>query len=101
MRMKKEPKLQPRHIGRRFDWARKQLERGAAVSRKTVFSENKRFSSDGPDGLNSYWHDLRGERRWQKKRQNGCGGLCFSQTGTGKLVFVDNKINSVRYTEVL
>lgn len=105
VRMRKAPNLTPRHIANRFKWARLQLDRGAAVWRKTVFSDEKRFSLDGPDGLKSYWHDLRTERRWQRKRQNGGGGCmvwgCFSAKGIGKLVFVDNKIDSVRYTEVL
>lgn len=105
VRMRRAPNLTPLHVQNRLAWARRQLANGASIWRRTVFSDEKRFSLDGPDGADSDWHYLRHERRMQGRRQQGGGGLmvwgCFSYRGKGKLVFVDNKIDSVRYTEVL
>ena len=99
------PNLHPRHVTARYAWARHQLERGAGVWKWTIFSDEKRFSLDGPDMLASYWRDRRGGYRWQPRRQQGGGGLmvwgCFSYRGKGKLVVVENNMDAKRYTDVL
>lgn len=70
-----------------------------------IFSDESRFSLDGPNARVSYWADTRVARRWQGKRQKG-GGICmiwaaFSLIGKTSLVFVTGSINSVGYTELL
>ena len=40
-----------------------------------VFSDEKRFNLDGPDGFSTYWHDLRKEEVVLSRRQNGGGGI--------------------------
>jgi hypothetical protein len=45
----------------RTDWA------------SVIFSDEKKFNLDGPDGLKYYWHDLREENESFFSRQNGGG----------------------------
>ena len=40
---------------------------------KVVFSNEKKFNFDGPDGLNYYWHDLKKEPKFNYSR-NFVGG---------------------------
>ncbi len=104
VRKRRAPNLKPRHIHARFAWAGSQLERGASVWRRTVYSHEKRFSLDGPDGLASYWHDVNRQRLWQCRRQQGGVGFivwgCFSFKGKGNLNKVANKVNAERYISV-
>ncbi len=40
-----------------------------------VFSDEKKFNLDGPDGFSMYWHDLRKEEKYFSTCQNGGRGL--------------------------
>jgi len=103
--MKKRPRLSAAHRARRLEWARTQLIGNPVWWLRTVFSDEKRFCLDGPDGYRSYWADTRIPRRTFHKRQNGGGGVmvwgCFSARGKPELHFIRGRLNSVRYTEIL
>ena len=43
--------------------------------RDVIFSDEKRFNLDGPDGFGHYWHDLRKELQYFSKRQQGGGSV--------------------------
>ena len=59
----------PRHEVAREAWARQKVTWNPADWRNVVWSDEKKFNLDGPDGFAYYWHDLRTERRIFSKRQ--------------------------------
>ncbi|CAK9796279.1 Transposable element Tc3 transposase [Anthophora plagiata] len=73
--------------------------------RNTIFSDEKKFNLDGPDGYNSYWRDLRKEPRYFAKRNFGGGSLmvwgAFHTNGMLKLAFPSKKMNSDEYISIL
>lgn len=40
-------------------------------TKKIIFSDEKEFNLDGPDGVACYWHDLRAEERMLSTRHQG------------------------------
>ena len=70
-----------------------------------IFSDEKRFCLDGPDGYNYYWWDKRTEPRVVNKRMQGGGGImiwgAFSSFGTVELALIRGRMNSRRYQEIL
>ena len=70
-----------------------------------IFSDEKKFNLDGPDGWMGYWHDLRKEPEVFSRRQNGGGSVmvwaAFSWEGVSKLVFVRGKQASPDYIRTL
>jgi len=106
-RIRKAPALTREHKDARLAWSRAHVHRGPSGWKNTIFSDEKRWSLDGPDGLGSYWRDMRSgdEKRWVGKRQQGGGSVmvwgAFSSRGKSPLIFVTNTINATRYIEVL
>lgn len=70
-----------------------------------IFSDEKKWNLDGPDGWNSYWHDLRKEPLVFSKRNFGGGSVMtwagFSFMGTTTLAFTSSKMASRDYQAVL
>ena len=65
---------------------------------KIIFSDEKRFNLDGPDGWSHYWHDLRTEPKIFRKRQSGGGsvmvGGVIGYLKKLNLIFVDHTMNT-------
>jgi hypothetical protein len=70
-----------------------------------IFSDEKKFNLDGPDGFNGYWRDLRKEPQYFSKRNFGGGSLmvwgAFCSHGKLSLAFPSTKMNSEEYQGVL
>ena len=70
-----------------------------------VFSDEKKWNLDGPDGLHYYWHDLRKEPQFFKKRQQGGGSVmtwaAFGAHGQTQLRIVHGRMNAANYIQML
>jgi len=98
------PWMTKRHAEARVDWA------GARLSSHTqweniVFTDEKKWNLDGPDGCQFYWRDTRQPPKTTMKRQSGGGSVMvwggFSATGKTPLVFLEGRQDSVAYTRTL
>ncbi|GBM46391.1 Transposable element Tc3 transposase [Araneus ventricosus] len=70
-----------------------------------LFSDERKWKLDGPDGNIKYWHDLRKQPGSFFSRQNGGGSVmvwaAFSFNGQVGLAFLDGRQNSPKYIETL
>ena len=67
---KKKPPLSAMHIENRLNFASDHMSWDKEWQ-KIIFSDEKKFNLDGPDGWSNYWHDLRKEPQLFSKRQQG------------------------------
>ena len=75
MKPKTAPPLTKLHKNARLCWAKKHVKWGDEEWGNIVFSDEKRFCCDGPDGLQNYWHDLRKGEVVLSRRQHKGGGV--------------------------
>lgn len=72
---------------------------------RTIFSDEKKFNLDGPDGYKYYWRDLRRPAQTYVRRQNGGGSVmvwgAFSALGKSKLAVLRGRQNSSDYVYTL
>lgn len=72
---------------------------------KVLFSDEKKFNLDGPDGVQYYWHDLRKEKEIQMSRNFGGGSLMvwggFTFAGALPLAWITTRMSAADYVEVL
>ena len=73
--------------------------------RNVLWSDEKKFNLDGPDGFRYYWHDLRKNERILSKRQMGGGSVmiwaCFSSDFKGEIVFIDSRMDAQTYRNMI
>jgi len=103
--MNKAPSMTLEHEKARRLWAEKMVDYGVQNWNKMVFSDEKKWNLDGPDGLRYYWHDLRTEKKTFFSRQNGGGSVmvwaAFWSDGTTKIAFLDGKQKAADYVWTL
>ena len=103
-KMKAKPKLTDEHKYFRMEWARNHMSFGNKW-RQIIFSDEKKFNLDGPDGYKYYWYDLRREPKLCSKRAFGGGSVmvwaAIGWNGRSELAFINGKMNSKRYGEML
>jgi len=85
--------LQKKHISWTLEWQR------------VIFTNEKKFNLDGPDGIKYYCHHLRDEKNLLSHRQH-CGSsamvlAAFCHTGQVGFTFISGRINSADYQHVL
>lgn len=100
----KKPQLSEKHKEARMDFAKKCI-KGRLDWWKVIWSDEKKFNLDGPDGINYYWHDLRKEPEYLSKRSFGGRSVMVWGAFQGKqlldLQFIESTFNSEKYTEML
>jgi hypothetical protein len=101
---KKAPVLTAAHKLARLKWAKNFFQYSSSWF-NVIFSDEKKFNLDGPDGWVGYWHDFRKEPELFSRRQNGGGSVmvwaAFSWEGTSKLVFLRGTQASPDYINTL
>ncbi|MGL5405357.1 MAG: transposase [Propionibacteriaceae bacterium] len=100
----KIPNLKPEHITARLKWAKTYMNYSTEWT-NMIFSDEKKFNLDGPDGFQYYWHDLRRDPQFKLSRNFGGGSLMvwagFSATGKTMLAKIGTRMNSQAYTDML
>ncbi|OXA39388.1 Transposable element Tc3 transposase [Folsomia candida] len=103
-KMKGKPPLTSTHKANRLEWARKHMTWSKEWD-SIVFSDEKKWNLDGPDGFHSYWHDIRKEKIVFSKRQSGGGSVmiwaAFGSKGRSNVAFIKGTMDSTGYTKML
>lgn len=98
------PPLTNHHKKRRVDFAKKYISLGQKWA-DVIFSDEKKFNLDGPDGFRYFWYDLRKTKEVFSRRQFGGGSVmvwgAFAANGTTPIVFINRTMNSDRYVDML
>lgn len=103
-KMKSKPALTNRHKVARLDFAKQHMSWSENWN-KVVFSDEKKFNLDGPDGFNYYWHDIRQPERYSTTRNFGGGSLmiwaAFNYHNRTPICKVSGRLNSQGYINLL
>jgi len=103
-KMKRKPKVTPLHAEERRAFAHVH-HTWTDKWHRVIFSDEKRFNLDGPDGWSYYWHDLRKDELVFSKRQQGGGSVMiwfgFSWDRATPVVFIEENLNATRYKNIL
>lgn len=104
LRLKKKPVLTPRHQEGRLNFAREHMSWNSEW-RSVIFSDEKRFCLDGPDGHSYYYHDLRKERRYLSRHHSRQGSVmiwgAISYYGQVHLAILEGKQTGAKYKQLL
>ncbi|KAF0702485.1 hypothetical protein AaE_015897 [Aphanomyces astaci] len=105
IKMNRAPKLTPMHMLCRKEWASEMVDYGNEKWSSVVFSDEKKWNLDGPDGLKSYWHCVGRDVKTVFSRQNGGGSLMvwggIWADGTTQLAFVEGTQTAQDYIYTL
>lgn len=104
-KMTVEPNITPKHAKNRLSFALSHVSRGPEFWSKVAFSDEKKFTLDGPVGCPTYWRDKRKQNRTKPRRQMGGGSVmlwgAISIHGKSELKFVKPRSNSRDYINTL
>jgi transposase len=103
-KMTQKPRLTQVHRDERLAFARTHIT-WVNQWHSVVFSDEKRFNPDGPDGNTSYWYDLRREPQSYFSRQMGGGSVmiwcAISHLHHSPIVTVRGTLTAEKYTQIL
>ena len=96
--------LKPKDLKARLAFAHKYLE-WTDEWKQVLFSDEKKFTLDGPDGSRCSWKDKRAEKKVAETRHS-CGGslmvlAAFGYLGATELAYIHRKSNSEDYQAIL
>jgi len=101
-KLQKQPALKQEHKDRRLAFARAQM---AKDWTRVIFSDEKKWNLDGPDGYTHYWRDLRKDPIYFGTRNFGGGSVmcwaAFCADGQVDLQFVSKRMRAQDYTDIL
>jgi hypothetical protein len=66
-----QPPLTEQHKAKRLDFAKMHMGWSDKDWEKVIFSDEKKWNLDGPDGNSYYWHDMRKSPGIFSQRQQG------------------------------
>jgi len=103
-KIKRKPMLKIEHKNVRLDFARNHMS-WTAEWKKTIFSDEKKFNLDGPDGFDYYWHDIRKEEKILGRRQMGGGSVmvwaAIGYKQNSNLEFINSHLDGRGYRDML
>ena len=98
------PTLSKAHKNARVEWAEKYVDLGQQWN-KVIFSDEKKFNLDGPDGYRMFWYGLGADRNIFSKRQNGGGGIlvwaAFSEQEKAEICRLEGRQDAQCYIQTL
>lgn len=99
-----KPVLKSNHIAARLAFAEKYI-KYPDTWQHVIFSDEKKFNLDGPDGSRYYWHDLRLERKIMSRRVQGGGSIIvwagMSRLQKTELAYIKGRLNAASYQNLL
>lgn len=99
-----KPPLTESHRKARLSFAKESVQNRLDWS-KIIWSDEKKFNLDGPDGIRYYWHDIRNEPTYLSKRAFGGGTLMVWGAFVGDqlldLVVCQQTMDSSKYIKML
>lgn len=103
-KMKSKPALSLSHKEARLLFAKAHMS-WTNEWKNVVFSDEKKFNLDGPDGFHYYWHDIKKPECVSSKRNFGGGSLmvwaAFSFHNRTPICVISTRMTSKMYTELL
>lgn len=104
LKLKKKPPLNDTRKKARLEFCRSHWT-GKTNWHRVVFSDEKKFNFEGPDGFNYYFHDIRKENHYLDRLHSRVGGVmvwgAISYYGTIDLQFLTTTMNANCYKNVL
>ncbi len=102
--MTSAPMLTDASKARRVEWAQAHLA-WTEEWKRVVFSDEKKFNLDGPDGYPYYYHDDRKPERTRVRRQAGGGGVMmwgsFGWLGLSEILEIEGRITGQVYRDFI
>ena len=103
-KMQGKPPLKKIHKEKRMEMAFEKL-RWTTEWHKVIFSDEKKFNLDGPDGNHYYWHHPDMEKMTYSKRVQGGGSamiwIAFCYNAKTPVVFISETLKSSGYISML
>lgn len=104
LKLQRKPQLKPEHQTARLVFARTHMD-WTNQWQNVIFSDEKKFNLDGPDGFSYYFHDLRKEKLLlSRQHMGGKSVMVWAAIGfknRSSIQFLPETLNSIRYRALL